>query len=890
MRWVKRGGIGLGGMVAVLAAMMVVFSGGPSTADPSPGAGGAPASGATAEGGDDAPALALRDVRFIVDAPEDTDRVWMRVLGVSDYEFLRSVELIRSADGLWTADVPLEEGALVRYRYDRATEDGIAALEEFREAPHEQLRTVFRLLHVAPELTEVRDTVAMWNDDRVGVPSAEVRGRVVDEASGEPLGDLEVEVAGMHGATAYDGSFRLVEVPVGEQRITVHAADGRYLPASVAITVGEGGAEAEVRVRQARPVSVTFVATLPEDTPPWAEVKLEGNAEQVGGWHYLAPGLPDSLVSPTLERDGDTARITLTLYEGQYVTYRYNLGLAGVNTERAGGGQGVARQFVASEGAARSDRVEAWALPGLEPTVLRVTVPANTPRGIPVQLHMGPSHWMTPVDGEWRAILYGFPGDIVRIRYILGAGGEHGFDASPDTEDGYRDVVLGDAAEVFHEVTTWDGFVGSHALAAGEEGRILVRLTVSPEDEGRDLVLAGDPPFRGAVLAPLPGNPSVYVATVSAAAGEYALAVAGCETSRASEPRAPHALAVRFAEATVDLWSSGCDGVPDSPARDATYISGTYTPDLFSPDYLRTTDETYAAAAAAGSTLVAISGVQSYGRIDPLPTLETRPIFAGAVRTPRSAALFQAAAASKQGLGVLVAPQFNMEMTTGRETLSDAHGAEWWAAWLRLAEEHWLYHAELAAEVDAELLLLPGPVFHVYFPPDWLDAELRGILEDGVADLTTQVRAVYDGQLLMSGSQRDYAFLEGADLLGVTTYDLGHPQLGAGASLDEWVAAYEQLFRERVDPIHERWAKPVFFYTIHVPSEAADGDPGGQYRQALQLEAIYRAIEARPWISGSMSWAWFMQPAPDAPNDGFRGRLAEAVQAKWFERFAAAAP
>ena len=145
------------------------------------------------------------------------------------------------------------------------------------------------------------------------------------------------------------------------------------------------------------------------------------------------------------------------------------------------------------------------------------------------------------------------------------------------------------------------------------------------------------------------------------------------------------------------------------------------------------------------------------------------------------------------------------------------------------------------------------------------------------------------GTLLMSGSQREYAFLDGADMLGVTTYDLSHPELGPTATLDEWVGAYEALFRERVDPIHARWGKPVFFYTIHVPSVAAPDDPGGQYQQALQLEAIFRAIEARPWISGSMSWAWFMQPAPDAPNDGIRGRLAEAVQAKWFERFAAAA-
>ena len=890
MRVLRRVGIGVGGVLAVLVVLMLIFGGREPAGDSSPATSAPPSGGETIREDEEAASLPLREIAFSVTAPPETDRMWVRILGPSEYDFLRSVELQQGTDGLWTANVPLEEGGLVRYRYDRAREDGVGPREELREAPHQQLRTIFRLLVVSPDLGEVQDTVAMWNDARIEAPTAEVRGRVLDADTREPIGDLEVEVAGMHGATAYDGVFRMLAVPLGAQRVTVHAADGRYRAASVAVEVVDGMTEVEILVQEARPIDVSFTVTLPEGTPPWAEVKLEGTAEQAGAWHLHAPDLPESLVTPALAREGDTARLTLTLYEGQHLLYRYNLGMVGVNTERAEDGRSVVRQFIVGEGANREDRVAAWALPNLEPTILRVRVPANTPPDIPVNLQIGPSHWLTPVDGEWRAVLYGFPGDTMRLRYNLGAGGEHGRDGSPETDDeGYRVVVLGESEEIVHDITSWDGLDGADALGSGERGEVLVRLSVSPEDEGRDLVLGGDPPFRGVPLAPLPGNPSVYLASVQAEAGEYGVAVSGCATARAGSAEAPHTVAVRFTTQTVDLWSSGCDGQPDTPARDAVYVAGTYTPDLFSPDYLRTTDETYAAAEAARSNLVAISGVLSYGQIDPLPTLEARGIFAGAVRTPRSSALFQAEAAAEHGLEVLVAPQFNMEMTGNREALNGQHSIEWWGAWLRLAEEHWLSHAVLAAEVDAAMLLLPGPFFHVYFPPDWLDGETRAFLETGITDLVERVREVYSGTLLMSGSQREYAFLDGADMLGVTTYDLSHPELGPEATLGEWAAAYEALFRERVDPIHARWRKPVFFYTIHVPSVAAPEDPGGQYQQALQLEAIFRAIEARPWISGSMSWAWFMQPAPDAPNDGIRGRLGEAVQAKWFERFAEAA-
>ncbi len=41
---------------------------------------------------------------------------------------------------------------------------------------------------------------------------------------------------------------------------------------------------------------------------------------------------------------------------------------------------------------------------------------------------------------------------------------------------------------------------------------------------------------------------------------------------------------------------------------------------------------------------------------------------------------------------------------------------------------------------------------------------------------------------------------------------------------------------------------------------------------------------------GSFSWNWQMGEAPELPNEGLRGRLDEAVQLKYFARFAEAAP
>jgi hypothetical protein len=229
-----------------------------------------------------------------------------------------------------------------------------------------------------------------------------------------------------------------------------------------------------------------------------------------------------------------------------------------------------------------------------------------------------------------------------------------------------------------------------------------------------------------------------------------------------------------------------------------------------------------------------------------------------------------------------------MELTPGGmgDLTAPGRPPEWYAAWLDLAQDEWLYAARLATEVGATLLNLPGPVFHVFegvggFP----DQATFDAYDARIGELVAEVREVYDGKVLISGSQSDLGSVALADYAGVTTFDLGRPDLPAGASMERWAAAYEQQFRERVDPIHDRFGLPVFFYTIHVSAVASTGDPTGEFQQAKELEAIYRAIDGRPWIAGAFAWAYSYTPSPDVAQMGFRGRLAATVQAKWFERF-----
>jgi hypothetical protein len=254
------------------------------------------------------------------------------------------------------------------------------------------------------------------------------------------------------------------------------------------------------------------------------------------------------------------------------------------------------------------------------------------------------------------------------------------------------------------------------------------------------------------------------------------------------------------------------------------------------------------------------------------------------VLTPLDDIRAQARVAHESGLKVFLSPQMNPEVHTGwgDQTVS-ARSREWWARWLVEAEAQWMWNAIVAEDIGAEMLMLPGYVFHVFPPASFFDdPEYAPEFDQAVQELIAKVREVYSGKIFVSGSQREYDFPGLADYVGVTTYDLGLPELPASATFEELHEYYEGRFEENVDAIWQRWGKPVLFYTVHTPAKPQEGDPFGQLFQAAGLEAIFQEIAERPYVVGAFSWSFDMVGASHFASDGVRGRAAEAVLAKWY--------
>ena len=833
-----------------------------------------------------------------MNVPENTpseDTVYVMVLpfvnGSWDEE--DHVPLKPMGEGLWSGNVAVEEGALVRYVYDRWNESEWKDFKEMREASGESIRIESRWLLVGPTLDEVTDVVETWNDLRAPASTGTITGTIVDAATGAPIMDANVSVGGIHTASDYDGRFEVRDIAAGNQRVTVFRNLGEHVPTTATVEVPDGDVvNLAIGMEAAQRVQVAFNVVLPEDTPEDAEIRLVGNVFQTGARPGVSPNMPimgSNLNLPTLERSAaNRARGTILLHEGTYLQYFYSIGSSSRGQEYNDQGRLVYRTFVAGlSSQMRRDRVATWRPSEHSVSVtLRVEVPPNTAPGAIVTFNAGPSHWMTQTGPhEWAMFLYGFPGQIDQYRYLigddhLGADGTEGLDDS-----GFRTLVFPETdAVVQQRVERWKWSPVAAAARSGEPTDVAFRVSVPPSTAHDATVrLVGDDPAleSGVVMNRQPGNPWLYEAVVPLP-GESSVRYwyhRGGDTRSQRD----YELVVRhtnqIANDWVTVWSDSPTG---SSGTIPEFITGVYTPDLWSEGFLDLSPGTFDRIKAHNGGWVVVSSVWHFGQFDP-PIVEPRRVKAPSVLIPREDIVAQAGIARDKGLQVILGPQFNMEMVPGGgDAVCRSHSRQWLDAWLVEAERLWMWNAITAEEIGAAAMVLPGYCFHVFAPVDGTQEESEEF--DGqVAALIAKVRSIFSGKLIMSGGVRDFDFPSQADLVGVTTYDTGHPDLKHDATVDEWKAAYDALFTERVDPIHERWGKPVFFYTIHLPPVPGDPSPTGEAAQARRLEGIFQALEERTWIAGTLSWAYPMVDAPLDPSSyGLRGRLAEAVLAKYY--------
>jgi hypothetical protein len=735
----------------------------------------------------------------------------------------------------YTATLPLGLNSVVKYRYVRRSSAQV--LEDTTSGA----KIRYRLYYVVSQ-GEMQDIVADWEDKNYARPKGSLQGRVLNADTGTPLASLLVSAGGMQFLTDSAGRFDISGLPIGTHNLIVYSLDGMYMPFQQGATVGDGQTTSvDLRVKPSPLVNVTFVTTVPANTVPGAPVRIAGNLLQLGNtFADLQGGIStnaDRMPIMSFLPDGRYST-SVSLRVGTFVQYKYTLGDGFWNTEHKSGGEWLLREFIVPEqDITLEDSVATWEAGASSPILFEVNVPSVTPPGDIVYIQFNPYGWTEPIpmwplgNNNWAYKLYS----------PLNMLGSFGYRYCRNGQCGSAD----------------DATTAGHSTSG-------IQITTSLV--GQDI--------KGSVPA------------------------------------------WKWFENPEPITLVGANITP----RAAGFLAGVEFQPTFRPNWSFYAPQALANAQALGSSHVVLTPSWSYTSISPVtfaPEPGQDPLWIdSAIMVSQAKAL---------GLNVAIFPTPHFPASSSDSSTTPSTGfwrdaprdALWWQTWFTRYRAFAVNYADLASQTGAQMLILGG---------DWITPALPGgSLPDGSpsnapADVEVQWKAIisevrqhFTGKVYWalpytkSNLQTPLTFLQDTD--GI--YLLWNAPLSTNPSATKADYATEagRLLDNEVSPLPSLINKPILL-AIAYPSASgaasgciADGKGScfdlsalsrpnsdiGSVSLDLQgqadiYEAIFTAVNARPWIGGIVSRGYYPPAALQDKSTSIHGKPAADILWYWYPR------
>ncbi|TFH35339.1 MAG: hypothetical protein E4G99_07510 [Anaerolineales bacterium] len=368
----------------------------------------------------------VTEVTFLVAPPLGTDSsaklslVLLDLVAGQDIQ-TRELPMSPTSDGRYEVKLTVPVGSMLNYRYIRiAPAEAVEVTTGFNLVD-------FRVAHI-PGPTHIEETIAGWSDVPFNGTSGRIIGRILNLETGRGQRELLVSAGGVTTYTEADGTFRIDGLPEGLHYLTAFSPDGAFLPAGQGALIAAGTTTpAELQVRKAKLIYVTFQLTVPEDLNPEVVMRLTGNLSTLGNrFSDLGGGVRVSVAHmPTMVQvDPRHYLAVLSLYAGSDLRYKYTLGDGLWNAERNAEGALLTRQMILPEqDVVLRDSVASWGAPGTPPVRFTVRVPESTPADDQISLQFNPLQGfealpMWPLSpGTWYLDFYGPLTKGVDIQY-----------------------------------------------------------------------------------------------------------------------------------------------------------------------------------------------------------------------------------------------------------------------------------------------------------------------------------------------------------------------------------------------------------------------------------------------------------------------------------------
>lgn len=347
-------------------------------------------------------------------------------------------------------------------------------------------------------------------------------------------------------------------------------------------------------------------------------------------------------------------------------------------------------------------------------------------------------------------------------------------------------------------------------------------------------------------------------------------------------------------------------------ARQAGFMTGIEFQPYYHPNLNTFTPQAMQNVQALGSNWVILTPTWTYTSVNPL-IFGTRP---GADPLwVDTAQMISQGRALNLNVGIFPQPRFASDASTFWRTAP--LDPTWWLTWFDSYRTFAVHYADLAAQTDAQALILGG---------DWIGPALpNGLLPDGLPSgvpsdaetrwlaILNEVRAHFRGQILWAipytaPNLITPAFLTQTD--GVYLMISGHLSANLLPSKSELEAAAAALLDNSIQPLQAMLGKPVYL-AFGYPSINGSGNnclPANSAtclnwsalnqptvdRAELQLnlqqqadiyEVLLAAVNTRPWVSGVVARGYYPPTLLQDKSASTHGKPAGDVLWYWYQRF-----
>ncbi len=356
------------------------------------------------------------EITFYVEVPQDTpqsDDIYLSVVDeVTGLDFNiqdHALKKVRDADkNIYQVTLSLPLYTVLKYRYTRQS----AAILEHNSA-NEPVR--YRMYYVTGA-GETRDIISRWADVPQNQDTGQISGRITDQTTGQGIPGLLLSAGGRQTFTTANGEFLLSGLPAGIHNLVAYAPDGKYHTEQQGAQVAaQSNTRAELSLTPAKMIDITFIVSVPPDTPS-GQVHLAGDLYQLGNTFSYLPGgtsVMSERAPKLISAGGNRYGIILSLPAGAEVRYKYTLGDGFWNAEHTKDGDFHLRRLIVPDTATQiNDQVETWQAGTQGPITFNLQVPPYTPPGEGVSIQFNADGWSLPQpmwntgDNYWTYTLY----------------------------------------------------------------------------------------------------------------------------------------------------------------------------------------------------------------------------------------------------------------------------------------------------------------------------------------------------------------------------------------------------------------------------------------------------------------------------------------------------